>query len=65
MGVRTGAANTVTSTVSMAPSPSAVTVSVKVNVVSTGRSTGAVKFGVVVFAPVRVTVGLPPVWVHE
>ena len=64
MGVETGTGRTVTSTVSLALSPAAVTVSVNVSVASTVTS-GAVKLGVAVVAPVRTTVGLPPVWRHE
>ena len=54
----------VTSTVSVALSPSTVTVSVNVSVASSAMF-GAVKLGVAVVAPVSVTVGLPPVWLHE
>ena len=62
------AADTVTSTVSVSvsiasePTP---TVSVNVSVTSLVRPVGAVKPAVAVFAPVSVTVGLPPVWLHE
>ena len=59
------AASTVTSTVSVALAPPAVTVSVNVNVTSDVRPDGAVKLGVAVADPVRLTFGLPPVWLHE
>ena len=53
-----------TSTVSVARSSPAVTVSVNVRVPSAVRL-GAVKPGVAVSAPVSVTAGLPPVWLHD
>ena len=49
---------------SVALSPPAVTVSVNVSVASDATS-GAVKPGVAVDAPVKITLGLPPVWRHE
>ena len=59
-----GLALMVTSTESVAMSSPAVTVSVNVSVTSSDTF-GAVKLGVAVVAPVRTTVGLPPVWLHE
>ena len=56
--------STVTATVSVSVAPPAVTVSVNVSVTSTVVN-GAVKPGVAVFAPVSVTFGLPPVWLHD
>ena len=55
---------TVTFTVSVSLSPSAVTVSVNLSVVSSSTS-GAVKRGLAVVAPVSVAVGLPLVCCHE
>ena len=61
---RVGLALMVTSTESVALSSPAVTVNVNVNITS-AVTFGAVKLGVAVVAPVRLTVGLPPVWLHE
>ena len=47
------------------PSPGNDTVRVNVSVTSVVRPEGAVKLGVAVVAPVSVTFGLPPVWLHE
>ena len=55
---------TVTATVSVPLAPPAVTVSVNVSVPFDVRF-GAVKLGVAVVEPVSVTLGLPPVWLHE
>ena len=58
------AARTVTSTVSAALSLPARTSSRNVSVAS-AVTLGAVKLGVAVVEPVRLTFGLPPVWLHE
>ena len=55
---------TVTATESVALAPPAVTVSVNVRT-AFAFSSGAVKLGVAVVEPVRLTFGLPPVWLHE
>ena len=65
MGGTTGPASTVTATVSVALFMPTVAVSVNLSVVFAARPVGAVKLGAAVFAPVSVTVGLPPVWLHE
>ena len=68
MGEKTGAANTLTFTVSVSLavfSVPTVNVSVKVSVMSSARPVGAKKLGVAVVAPVSVTVGLPPVWLQR
>ena len=56
--------STVTTTVSVWLAPPAVTVSVNVSVKSTVVN-GAVKRAVADVAPVSVTSGMPPVWLHE
>ena len=67
--MKTWPLDTVTSTVSVSLSGnslSAPNVTVRLNVsVTSAVTSGAVKLGVSVVAPVRLTVGAPPVCCHE